>query len=462
MVYTRKQVSILSIVAATSFMGTFLISSVNIALPSIGKSLDIDAVTLSWIITSFLLSTAMFQLPAGSLGDRAGIRMFFKAGIVIFTLSSFLCSFSISGFWMIAARFLQGIGAALGNATGSAILVAAFPPQHRGRVLGISVAGVYLGLALGPFVGGVLTQAFGWQSIFYFSVVLGLIASIVSFAFLGNDEVQAKASKKTDFKGILSYMAGLMIMVYGSSQIPHLVGWMALIAGAAVLVLFWLVERRAENPIFNTMLFVRNRLFAFSNLAALINYTATFAIVFLLSLYLQRVQQLSPSEAGMILVSQPLVMAVFSPLAGRLSDRFQPRYLSSAGMAVCATGLFALSLLSPTTPIWLIITILIWVGMGFALFSSPNMSTIMGSVERTQYGLASGTASTMRVLGQIVSMTIVTLFFTSLFRGKAVDQVEVDTFMIVIRYGFLVFALINFVGIYFSYARGRVERANHA
>lgn len=461
MVWTKSQVSILVIVAATSFMGTFLISSVNIALPSIGSGLGIDAVSLSWVITSFLLSTAMFQLPAGSLGDRMGIRMFFKAGIVIFTLSSLLCTFSVSAGWLIGARFLQGIGAALGNATGSAILVMAFPPQYRGRVLGISVAGVYLGLAIGPFFGGILTQSLGWKSIFYLAVILGFAASLISFIFLGKDTKSPTEPKKTDFQGIAAFMIGLMTLVYGSSQIPQFHGWILLASGLVILFFFWNIESRAVQPIFNTRLFTENRLFAFSNLAALINYTATFAIVFILSLFLQRIQGLSPSEAGMILVSQPLVMAIFSPITGRLSDRIQARYLASLGMAICASGLLALSFLSPSTPVWLITSILIFVGLGFALFSSPNMNTIMGSVERTQYGLASGTSSTMRVLGQIVSMTIVTLFFTFYFGDKSVEHIEIDTFMKVVRGGFSVFAAINFAGIYFSYARGKSHFSSH-
>src|SRR5690554_6301911 len=183
--WTKKQISILSIVAITSFMGSFLISSVNIALPAIEKSFGLSAVKLSWVITSFLLATAMFLLPVGRWGDLTGIRRVFKTGVIIFTISSTICGFSTSGFWLILFRFIQGIGAAFSSTTGPAILVSAFSPQHRGRVLGMSVSAVYLGLAFGPFVGGMITQHIGWRSIFFISSALGILTILLAFRFLG-------------------------------------------------------------------------------------------------------------------------------------------------------------------------------------------------------------------------------------------------------------------------------------
>jgi EmrB/QacA subfamily drug resistance transporter len=456
--WTGKQTSILIIVAITAFMGTFLISSVNIALPAIEKSFGLDAVSLSWIITAFLLATAMTLLPVGRLSDLSGIRRLFKTGVIIFTLATLLCGVSGSGMWLIVFRFIQGIGAALTTTTGPAILVSAFPPQQRGRVLGISVAGVYLGLAFGPFAGGLLTQYLGWRSIFYVSAALGAITTAIAMVFLGKDQSTASVNGKIEIKGTIFYMLGLIALVYGSSRIPELFGWLLMAGGGLAFVLFWLLESRSEKPVIDTKLYTKNRLFSYSNLAALINYSATFAIVFLLSLYLQKIQGLTPRDAGIILVAQPAVMAIFSPVAGRLSDRIQPRILTSLGMSMCTVGLIAFGLLSTTSPLWLIVTILIWVGFGFALFSSPNMNTIMSSVNKKQYGLASGSAATMRVLGQIVSMTIATLFFAALFQGKAVEHVSDASFMKAVNYGFFSFAAISILGIYFSAYRGKISR----
>lgn len=460
MAWTKKQITLVAIVAFTSFMSTFLISSVNIALPAIEKDFGLDAVTLSWVVTAFLLSTAMFLLPIGRWGDLTGIRRIYKIGMVIFTVSSLLSGFAVSGYWLIFFRFLQGIGAAFNSTTGAAILVTAFLPQHRGRVLGIAVSAVYLGLAFGPFFGGFLTQYLGWRSIFFFSSGFGFLVTIVAFLFLEKDNVAKLTGKKMDLKGAFFYMLGLVALTYGSARIPALQGWVVMSTGIVLLVVFWMLETNSPMPVLETKLFTGNRLFAFSNLAALINYSATFSIIFLLSLYLQKVKGLAPRDAGLILVAQPIVMAVFSPFTGRLSDRIQPRYLATIGMTMCTLGLAAFSFLSESTSISFIVFLLFWVGLGFALFSSPNMNTIMSSVQKTQLGLASGSASTMRVVGQIVSMTIATIFFAVLFQKQAVEEVSNLLFLKALKLGFISSSIIAVSGIYFSFSRGRMER-NH-
>jgi len=460
MEWNRKQLSVLAIVAVTSFMGTFLISSVNIALPTIGKNFGLDSVTLSWIITSFLLATAMFLLPVGRWGDLSGIRRLYKIGLIIFTVSSLLCGLSVTGYCLIIVRFIQGIGAAFTNTTGQAIVVSAFPAKQRGRVLGITVSSVYLGLAFGPFAGGFMTQYTGWRSIFFVTAFLGIISTIIAFVYLGKDEPSTITGKKIDLKEIIFYMLGLVALVYGSSQIPHTLGWLLMAGGIMALILFWILEKRSSLPVIDTKLFTHNRLFAYSNLAALINYSATSAIVFYLSLYLQKIQGLSPREAGMILIAQPVMMAVFSPIVGRLSDQVQPHYFATLGMTMCSLGLVAFAFLTANTPVWLIVIILIWVGLGFAFFSSPNMNTIMSSVDKTQYGLASGSAASMRVIGQIISMTIVTLFFAGLFGGKTIDAVPDYLFLTSMKWGFISFSLLSIAGIYFSYNRGKIKRDN--
>ncbi len=459
MQWSNKQISIVAIVAFTSFMGTFLISSVNIALPAIEKSFELNAVTLSWVITSFLLATAMFLLPVGRLGDLTGIRRIFKIGVIIFFVASLACGLAGSGFWLILFRYVQGVGASFTSTTGPAILVSAFLPQHRGRVLGISVSAVYLGLAFGPFAGGLLTQYLGWRSIFFTASSLGIITAIIAFLYLGKDETSGKLSSlRISYWGTLFYMIGLVALVYGSSNIPSTGAWLIMGGGLASLVVFWLVESKALSPVFETRLFTQNRLFAFSNIAALINYSATFAIVFLMSLYLQKVQGFSPRDAGFVLIAQPVMMALFSPVAGRLSDRVQPRYLTSLGMLMCTMGLASFIFLTPNTPLWLIVLLLVLVGLGFGLFSSPNMNTIMSSVNKKYYGTASGTAASMRVLGQIASMTIATLFFAAIIGKQAIEAVPEGLFMQAMRWGFVCFTLICMAGIYFSFKRGSIKR----
>ncbi len=463
MTWTLRQKWVISIVAVTAFMGTFLISSVNVALPAIEQAFEMSAVTLSWVITAFLLSTAMFLLPVGRLSDLAGIRRLFKVGVVIFTVSSLLCALSGSGFWLILFRYLQGAGAALTTTTGPAILVSDFPARKRGQVLGYTVAAVYLGLATGPFAGGMLTQYLGWRSIFFVSFALGVATAFIAFLSLGRDSQKNSLKGRVDFKGTVFYMAGLVALVYGSSLIPRAAGWLLMGVGGIFFVVFWVLERYYSlRPVIETSLYTRNRLFAYSNLAALINYSATFAIVFLLSLYLQKIQGLSPRDAGGVLVAQPIVMVMLSPITGRLSDRIPARYMATLGMAICMTGLFALAFVNQNTPIWTIIAILIWVGTGFALFSAPNMNTILSSVDKSRSGMASGSAATMRVLGQIISMTIATLFFAAIIGDKPLENAPDHLFLKAMKYAFFSFTIICLAGIYFSFTRQRKQTQSTA
>ena len=458
MTWTKKQLSTLLVVSVTSFMGTFLISSINIALPAIEKDFQLDAIALSWVVTAFILANAMLLLPVGKWGDAVGNTKLYKVGLGVFTAASLLCALAPDATWLIAVRFLQGIGSAFSNTTGQAILVSGFSQKNRGQVIGISVASVYSGLALGPLIGGMLTHYAGWHSLFWIAAVLGVASIVIALLFLKEKEVSLKKTAHPHLRGTILFMAGLTTLVYGSSCIPSVIGWGLMVLGLLLLILFWIGETRSENPILDTKLFTENKLFRYSNMAALINYTATFAIVFYLSLYLQKIEGLTPQKAGAVIIAQPIMMAVFSPIVGKLSDKIQPRHLATGGMAMCCAGLGALALIAPQTPLWVITVILVWMGLGFAFFSSPNMNTIMSSVDKSRYGQASGISASMRVFGQIVSMTIVTFFFAALFHGKAIDSIDNVVFLKAMQWGFTTFALINLLGIYFSFARGDVKR----
>lgn len=454
----RKNQSILLVVAITSFMGTFLVSAVNIALPSIEHSFSLSALELSWIITSFILGMALFMMPSGAWGDKTDNRKLFKLGLILFTIASAVCFVAPNGTWLIAARFLQGVGTAFTGTTGQAILVSSFPSEKRGRVLGISVSAVYTGLALGPLLGGIITQHFGWRILFLIAAIFGVFTFIISVIYLKREKKLKKLPVKNDLLGTILFMTGLTTLVYGSSQLPSTTGWTLMAISLILLLIFWKIESRVVNPLLNTSLFTKNKLFTYSNLSALINYTSTFAIVFFLSLYLQKVQNLSPREAGAVIIAQPIMMAIFSPIVGKLSDKIQPRYFATTGMAMCSSGLAMLAFLSHNTPISYIIGVLIWVGLGFALFSSPNMNTIMSSVDRKQYGQASGLASSMRVFGQIISMSIITLLISINFGNQSVEEVPDILFLNALKWGFMIFAIIGATGIYFSFFRGNVEK----
>jgi len=454
--WNSSQRSALTIATLTSFIGPFLISGVNIALPAIEDEFNLSAVALSWVITAYLLSSTVFLLVIGRYADIKGQKSVFKLGIIVFTIATTFCGFAQNGGMLISMRVLQGIGASMTMTTGAPILVSVFPPAERGKVLGINVAAVYLGLSMGPFIGGILTQHFGWRSIFLICIPIGIITVLLVF-FKLKEDLTIRTNGKVDVIGSSLYSIALVAMVYSSSNLAKFFGWPLLIGGILFFILFIFRSLKTEDPIFNISLFTRNRLFAFSNIAALINYSATYSLIFLMSLFLQKIKGFSPQVAGTILVAQPLIMTVLSPVAGRISDKIEPRILATSGMFISAVGLFLFVFLNEQSSLYFIVAVLMMMGFGFGIFSSPNMNTIMSSVDKNQLGVASGTSATMRVIGQMVSMTIATLIFSFYFNGTQIKNVPNPVFISSMHIAFIISGIICLTGIYFSNSRGNLR-----
>ncbi len=449
----------LIIASLSSFITPFMISSINIALPVIGKEFQVDAVLLSWVATAYLLAAAVALVPFGKLADIYGRKRVYMYGMSLFTITSFLSAVSISAPMLIVFRIFQGTGSAMVFATGIAILTSVYPPEERGKVLGIAVAAVYIGLSCGPFFGGFLTQHFSWRSIFLINIPFGVIILLLIFLKLKGEWTGAEG-ERFDLTGTIIYGTGIFAFMYGITLLPAILSIVLILTGLVGVIVFVKWETVVLNPVFEVNLFITNRTFAFSCLAAVINYSATFAVSFLLSLYLQYIRGLSPQNAGLVLVSTPVMMAIFSPFAGRLSDRIEPRVIASLGMSFTAVGLVLLILLNNNSALVYIIVSLMILGFGFALFSSPNMNAIMSSVDKRFYGIASASVGTMRLLGQMLSMGIVTLIF-ALFIGRA--QITPDYFPALIksvRVAFIVFSSLCISGIFFSLYRGRLRSAS--
>ena len=447
---------VLLITTMSSFLAPFMGSSVFIGLPSIGDEFSMDVVLLSWVSTAYLLAAAMFLVPFGKIADIYGRKKIFQYGIAIDIIASILLVFSFNEMELIALRVMQGIGAAMIFGTGMAILTSVYPPGERGKALGINVAGVYLGLSLGPVVGGFLTQHFGWRSIFASYLPLELIIIALIFLKMNGEWADAKG-EKLDVIGSVVYGFSLASMMYGFSILPGIQGTQLILVSIIGLVAFAKWETKARYPVLDMNLFLKNMVFTFSMLAALINYSATFAVAFFMSLYLQNVKGFDPQTAGLILVAQPVVMAAFSPVAGRLSDKIEPRVVASAGMAFTTAGLLLLSFLNEGTVVEYIVASLIILGFGFALFSSPNVNAVMSSVEKKFYGVASATLGTMRLTGQMLSMGIATLIVAVYLGNVQITPVYYPVFMNSMNAAFLVFAGFCFLGIFASLARGKVR-----
>lgn len=454
---TSMERTTLYTVMTTSFMTTFMGSSINLALPAMGHEFSSNAILASWAITAYLLASAIFLLPLGRLADIYGRRRMYLTGTILYTLFTLMTTLASSMEMVIGVRLLQGLSSAMIFSTGMAILTSVYPPHKRGRALGYSVAVTYLGLSVGPALGGMMNHYLGWRSIFYLTTLLGFLA-IAGIHFWLRSEWATAHGEKFDTSGSLFYIAGLLAFLYGLSSIadsvwsPYLV-----LLGLILLFIFMFWELKSDYPILQVRLFKHNMAFTFSNLAAMINYSATFAVTFLLSVYLQVVRGYDSQAAGLILLAQPLIMALLSPLAGTLSDRLEPRLVASLGMGCSALSLFFFIFISSTTaPLWLVANLLL-AGLGFALFASPNNNAIMGSVSAPLYGIASSTLGTMRLVGQAISMSIVTLLI-ALFVGQVpLAEANPAAFLACMRVSFIVFTIICLLGVLASLKRGSLH-----
>jgi MFS family permease len=444
--------SVLFVLCLATSIVPFMGSSLNLALPFINKSLSLDVVTSGWIPASYMLSTAVLQVPFARIADMLGRRKIFVWGVLVVTLFSVLSAIARSGAELIVYRFLSGIGSAMMFGTNMAIVTLLTPAHKRGRTFGIITSTIYASLAAGPLLGGLLTQYFGWRSIF---IVVGLagLAAMIGTLVLIKDEWKEASAVKFDKLGSLLYTFGMFAIIYGFSRLPAQSGITLIFSGAAIMIAFVRYELRFSQPVFNMKEFMENRVFRFSTLSALINYAATFAITFMLSLYLQDVRGLSPRDAGLILVSQSLVMMIAAPVAGRLSDKFSASGLATAGMGVVSAGLVGLCFITASTSLAVIIVLLIVLGIGIGMFSSPNTNVIMSSVEKAHYGMASATTGTMRLTGQAMSMGIALMAMSLRIGNVQMSPDVADELVYSMRIVFIICTVLCLGGVFMSSVR---------
>lgn len=435
----------------TQFMGTSLI----VALPTIASELAVNAVLLSWVTTAYFLTSAMFAVPLGKIADIYGMKKIFTYGIVILIISTFLAALSPSVEFLIGTRAVQGIASAMIFVTGLAIITSVFPPKERGKAIGINITAGYIGLVMGPVLGGFLTGYIGWRSIFYFIVPLGfLLLALVIMKMKGLEWGECKG-EKLDYWGSLLYTVTLALILVGFSIITETFGILMVIIGIVGLIFFVIWELRAETPILELSLFFKNRTFAFSNLATLISYMGIATVSFLLSLYLQFIKGFSAEVAGLILAVQTIFMVIVSPFAGRLSDRFEPGNLASLGMAIITMGLVIFATLTGETSIYVILLGLVILGIGIGIFSAPNMNAIMGSVEKRYFGVASATVSTMRLLGQTFGMGLILVIFAIYIGAVVFTPQNYPELLTSIKITFLISVILSIIAVLASLIRNK-------
>jgi EmrB/QacA subfamily drug resistance transporter len=380
---------------------------ISAILPLIAQAFSADVATIEWVLIVYLLTQGGLLLTFGRLGDLHGQRRVYIGGSTVFLLGSCLCGLAPSVVVLIAARIVQAVGGAMLFSSSPAILVRAFPAAQRGRALGMQSTMVYLGLASGPPISGWLADLFGWRSVFVVSIVIGIAALGLSLRYIPSDRPTPRR-EHFDRTGAVTYLLGLIGVLLALNQ-GHAWGWTSpltlgcLAAGFLLLGLFAMVELRSPSPMLDLAMF-RRRAFSAPIISAVLNYMSAGTTYFLLPFALIQGRGLSPSEAGLIMASQPIVMAFTASFSGRLSDRTGSRLPSTLGMVLLAIGQFLLSRTDEHTPVGLLVAPLVLVGLGIGLFTSPNGSAVMGAVPAERRGIAGGVLSTARTLGNVLGI----------------------------------------------------------
>lgn len=446
---------VLVAVGTGTLLSTLDASVVNSILPVIRADLHASVATIEWVTTTFLLVVSGVLLSFGRLGDMYGHKWSYVAGLVVFTVSSMLCATSGSAAALVVFRGIQALGAAMLFANVSAIITTTFPADQRGQALGFQGMSVSLGLAAGPSVGGLLTEHFGWRSVFAVNVPIGIAAIAMCARFI-QPQQKSKHRERFDISGAVTFIVGLIALMLALNQ-GHQWGWQSapivslVVFSVVLLTVFVVIERCVAAPMLDLTLF-RSRLFTGATVSALLNFVAGSSVTFLLPFYLLQGRGLRPDQAGLLLAAQPLGMMVVAPISGHMSDRMGSRILSTAGMVGTACGLFCLSRLGPTSPILAIVGGLLLLGIAGGIFSAPNNSALMGAAPRGRQGVAGSVQATARNMGMVLGIGIAGAILTTGLAGRSPLAAKGALFAAV-HVGFVVAGAIAIVGIVTSAAR---------
>jgi EmrB/QacA subfamily drug resistance transporter len=407
---------VLVAIGTGTFMAALDGSVVNIVLPVLRNAFNTDVAHLEWVVTVYLLVISGLLLTFGRLGDLKGHKTVYVWGFSIFVIGSILCGAAWSPTMLIIFRGLQAIGGAMLASNSPAIVTGNFPPEQRGRAFGLVSTMTYLGLTVGPSLGGWLTQSFGWRTVFYINVPVGLLALFLSLYFIPKDS-PSDNNRHFDVFGAIIILAGLTSLLLGLNKGAEW-GWgspavLGLLIGALLLlVIFIQIEFRSPAPMLDLNLF-RIPLFSASAANAVLNYICVYSLVFLMPFYLIQARGLNPAQAGLLLTAQPVIMAITAPISGTFSDRFGSRTLGMIGMGILAAGMFFLSRIGADTGLWMVAFGLAVTGAGTGIFISPNTSALMGSAPKSRQGIASGVQAEARNLGMVLGIGLAGAIFTT-------------------------------------------------
>lgn len=423
-------------------------SVVNTILPVLKDSFSSSIASIEWVVTIYLLVLSGVLLSFGRLGDLRGHKNIYLFGFFIFIASSALCGLAPSVVVLVIFRGIQALGGAMLAANSPAILTKSFPARQRGQALGLQATMTYLGLTVGPSLGGWLTDQFSWRAVFYINVPVGLLAFILSLQFI-NKDLHTEHHENFDFLGAALFLTGLTILLFGLNQGQEL-GWasppilLSISAAIIILIFFWWIETHITSPMLDFKLFT-NKLFTLSVTSAIFNYMCVYSIIFLMPFYLIQGLGMSPSKAGLILTAMPIIMAIMAPISGGLSDRFGTRLLGFIGMLTLAIGLFLLSRLRLDSPPLDIAFRLAVAGLGIGIFISPNTSALMGAASRQRQGIASGVLATSRNMGMVLGVGYAGAIFTT--KLGLLGSQSANSYVLATQVSFLAATFIALLGV---------------
>jgi EmrB/QacA subfamily drug resistance transporter len=471
MLESKERRFVLLTTSIASFLTPFTSSLISFAIPEIGEFFNANFIQVVWVPLSFLIAMASFMIPLGKISDEYGRVQFFRLGFIIILIVSLLIYFSLNIYMLIGLVFLIGIGSALISTNSTAIISYAYPQNIRGFALGINAMSVYLGLTIAPFLGGILLQYFKWQVIFLINIPIALTSLLLSFFSMKHLNIKQKATKLDITGTILFTITLLCITLYLS--VSQIFDWFYMIYLLFMSIIFFIafifLERKSSNPLLDLSLFMRNRTFTAANLTAFLNYTSTFSIVFVFSIYLQVILKYTPFTTGMILISEPIFMVIFSPISGKLSDKYGSREIAAIGMGLIGIAFTALAFLNIQT-VWDVIIPLSIIGIGFGLFSAPNTHSVMSSVTENKFGIASGTLGTMRFTGQLASIVLASTILASslpkamllkLFSGfeNSITLTYFNAFISGFKEVMLVSGILSLIGVYTSLLKTKIDNS---
>ena len=451
----RRAAAIVAV--ATAFFTPFASTSFNVAVPLMGKEFGSNASSISWVVSAFIFASVAAIIPFGKIADSKGKRMVLLVGVFIFTVSSAATAIANTLPLVIICRIFQGVGGAMTNCTNIPILIEIYPDNMRGKALGMTVSSVYFGMTAGPVVGGLATHYFGWRAVPIFISVVALFALIVTIFRLpktAGRKPEDAASKKINVFSIILYVVSIIAVMYGFTTIgQNNFSYFCFVIGAILLVVYIRREFRVPNPIVEVRLWKNNINYTFSNITALLNYSATFAVSYLVSMYLQMSRGFDADITGIILISQTIMQAFISPVAGKMSDKKSPYTLATVGMILCTISLGSYIFVNNSSSIVHVIINLVIVGVGIGFFTSPNTNAIMSAVEQKDYSVASSIVSGMRFIGQIISMAIITIIMNAFIGDIPIADADPKNITFSMNIACIVFTILCGIGVFISFQR---------